>query len=64
MRLLKKALRLIMDSMVYLFLGPIMFTMAIIWAVIRFAYLPESESLWQELKDNLKDAKEAIDLKV
>jgi hypothetical protein len=41
-----------------------MFTMAIIWAVIRFAYLPESSSLWQELKDNLKDAKEAIDLKV
>jgi hypothetical protein len=41
-----------------------MFTMAIIWTVIRFAYLPESESLWRELKDNLKDAKEAIDLKV
>jgi hypothetical protein len=64
MRLLKKSLRLIIDSIVYLFLGPIMFTMAIIWAVIRFAYLPDSDNLWHEIKASLKDAKEAIDLKV
>jgi hypothetical protein len=41
-----------------------MFIISIIWAVICFAYYPDVDNLWQEIKSNLKDAKQALDLKV